>query len=34
LKDGAQSLTLQQFNSLMPQALSIASSIGRSFITG
>src|SRR5437763_536965 len=33
LKDGAQSLTIEQFQSLMPQALSIAASIGRSFLT-
>src|SRR6266513_1815370 len=33
LKDGAQSLTIEQFKSLMPQALSIANSIGRSFFT-
>lgn len=32
LKDGAQSLTLEQFEAFMPQAQSIARSIGRTFI--
>jgi 3-deoxy-7-phosphoheptulonate synthase len=33
LKDGAQSLTIEQFQSLMPRAKAVASAIGRSFIT-
>jgi len=33
LKDGAQSLTLDQFKSLMPQVQSISSAIGRKLIT-
>ncbi|GHO55051.1 3-deoxy-7-phosphoheptulonate synthase [Ktedonobacter robiniae] len=33
LKDGAQSLTIQQFNELMPQAQAVAHAIGRDFIT-
>jgi 3-deoxy-7-phosphoheptulonate synthase len=34
LKDGAQSLTLPQFKSLMPQVSAVAIAIGRSMITG
>ncbi len=34
LKDGAQSLTIEQFKELMPQAHAIAKTIGRSMITG
>jgi 3-deoxy-7-phosphoheptulonate synthase len=34
LKDGAQSLTPEQFKRLMPQLLSISTAIGRSVITG
>jgi 3-deoxy-7-phosphoheptulonate synthase len=33
LKDGAQSLTLDQFHELMPEARAIARAIGRSFVT-
>jgi 3-deoxy-7-phosphoheptulonate synthase len=33
LKDGAQSLTIEQFRELMPQALGVANAIGRAFIT-
>jgi 3-deoxy-7-phosphoheptulonate synthase len=33
LKDGAQSLTLEQFQKLMPQAHAVAQAIGRRFIT-
>jgi 3-deoxy-7-phosphoheptulonate synthase len=33
LKDGAQSVTISQFNTLMPQAHAIAHAIGRRFIT-
>jgi len=33
LKDGAQSLTIEQFRELMPQARAIASAIGRKFVT-
>src|SRR5229473_1512138 len=33
LKDGAQSLTLDQFKSLMPQVQSVSSAIGRKLIT-
>ena len=33
LKDGAQSLTLEQFERLMPRVLALASSIGRGLIT-
>ncbi|HLI87346.1 MAG TPA: 3-deoxy-7-phosphoheptulonate synthase [Ktedonobacteraceae bacterium] len=33
LKDGAQSLTIEQFQSLMPRAQAVASAIGRSFVT-
>lgn len=33
LKDGAQSLTIEQFNVLMPQLQAVARAIGRSFIT-
>ena len=34
LKDGAQSLTLQQFKSLMPRVESVAAAVGRRFVTG
>src|SRR5579875_1696808 len=34
LKDGAQSLTLDQFQALMPQAQTVARAIGRTMITG
>ena len=34
LKDGAQSLTIEQFKELMPQAHAIAKAIGRTMITG
>ncbi len=34
LKDGAQSLTLDQFKSLMPQVQSVSLAIGRKLITG
>ena len=34
LKDGAQSLTLDQFKSLMPQVQSVSAAIGRKLITG
>jgi 3-deoxy-7-phosphoheptulonate synthase len=34
LKDGAQSLTLELFQSLMPQALSVAHAIGRTMVRG
>ncbi len=34
LKDGAQSLTLDQFKRLMPQLHSVSSAIGRTIITG
>ncbi|QBD77800.1 3-deoxy-7-phosphoheptulonate synthase [Ktedonosporobacter rubrisoli] len=34
LKDGAQSLTLDQFQSLMPEAQAVARAVGRTFITG
>ena len=33
LKDGAQSLTLEQFHELMPQVQAVATAIGRNFIT-
>jgi 3-deoxy-7-phosphoheptulonate synthase len=33
LKDGAQSLTIEQFQQLMPKALAVAQAIGRTFIT-
>lgn len=33
LKDGAQSLTLDQFKRLMPQLQSVSSAIGRTFVT-
>lgn len=33
LKDGAQSLTIEQFHELMPQAQAIAAAVGRNFIT-
>jgi 3-deoxy-7-phosphoheptulonate synthase len=33
LKDGAQSLTIEQFQKLMPQAHAVAQAIGRTFIT-
>jgi 3-deoxy-7-phosphoheptulonate synthase len=33
LKDGAQSLTIDQFNDLMPQAQAVAQAIGRTLIT-
>ena len=33
LKDGAQSLTIEQFQNLMPQAHAVAQAIGRTFIT-
>src|SRR5579859_769131 len=33
LKDGAQSLTIEQFQSLMPQVQAVAKAIGRTFIT-
>jgi hypothetical protein len=32
LKDGAQSLTLEQFESLMPQAQAVSAAVGRDFI--
>jgi hypothetical protein len=32
LKDGAQSLTLQQFERLMPQAQAVGAAVGRDFI--
>ncbi len=34
LKDGAQSLTLELFQSLMPQAQAVAHAIGRTMVTG
>src|SRR6266536_1955288 len=34
LKDGAQSLTIEQFKDLMPKAEAIARAIGREFVTG
>jgi len=34
LKDGAQSLTLEQFQGLMPQIQSVAHAIGRTILTG
>ena len=34
LKDGAQSLTLEQFKSLMPQVESVGRAVGRGFVTG
>src|SRR2546422_12600 len=34
LKDGAQSLTLQQFKSLMPLVESVAAAVGRDVVTG
>jgi 3-deoxy-7-phosphoheptulonate synthase len=34
LKDGAQSLTLEQFQGLMPQIQSVAHAIGRTIVTG
>src|SRR5579864_7548284 len=34
LKDGAQSLTIEQFKSLMPQIQSVTQAIGRTLITG
>lgn len=34
LKDGAQSLTLEQFTSLMPKAQAVAAAVGRDLITG
>ena len=33
LKDGAQSLTLEQFQKLMPQVQAVAQAVGRTFIT-
>jgi 3-deoxy-7-phosphoheptulonate synthase len=33
LKDGAQSLTIEQFQALMPQAQAVAQAIGRKFVT-
>jgi 3-deoxy-7-phosphoheptulonate synthase len=33
LKDGAQSLTIEQFEQLMPRAQAVASAIGRDFVT-
>jgi len=33
LKDGAQSLTIEQFQSLMPQVQAVAKAVGRTFIT-
>ncbi len=33
LKDGAQSLTIEQFQNLMPEAQAVARAIGRTFIT-
>ncbi|HZU03507.1 MAG TPA: 3-deoxy-7-phosphoheptulonate synthase [Ktedonobacteraceae bacterium] len=33
LKDGAQSLTIEQFQGLMPQAKAVARAIGRTFVT-
>jgi 3-deoxy-7-phosphoheptulonate synthase len=33
LKDGAQSLTIEQFRDLMPRAQSVAQAIGRTFVT-
>jgi 3-deoxy-7-phosphoheptulonate synthase len=33
LKDGAQSLTIQQFRELMPQSQAVARAIGRAFVT-
>ena len=33
LKDGAQSLTIEQFQALMPQAQTVAEAIGRMFVT-
>ncbi len=33
LKDGAQSLTIEQFKALMPQACAVAQAIGRTFVT-
>lgn len=33
LKDGAQSLTIEQFQALMPQAQTVAEAIGRTFVT-
>jgi 3-deoxy-7-phosphoheptulonate synthase len=33
LKDGAQSLTIPQFNNLMPQLESVAQAIGREMVT-
>src|SRR5436853_6967525 len=33
LKDGAQSLTIEQFQSLMPQAKAVVRAIGRTFVT-
>ncbi len=34
LKDGAQSLTLDQFKSLMPQVQLVSTAIGRTVVTG
>ncbi len=34
LKDGAQSLTIEQFRSLMPQLQSVTQAIGRTMVTG
>jgi 3-deoxy-7-phosphoheptulonate synthase len=34
LKDGAQSLTLEQFQDLMPRAQAVAQAVGRTLITG
>nr|MDQ2907489.1 3-deoxy-7-phosphoheptulonate synthase [Chloroflexota bacterium] len=33
LKDGAQSLTIEQFHALMPQSQAVARAIGRTFVT-
>jgi 3-deoxy-7-phosphoheptulonate synthase len=33
LKDGAQSLTIEQFNQLMPKAHAVAAAVGRNLIT-
>jgi 3-deoxy-7-phosphoheptulonate synthase len=34
LKDGAQSLTIPQFQQLMPQVSAVAKAIGRGMVTG
>ena len=33
LKDGAQSITIEQFQDLMPKAVAVANAIGRAFVT-